>query len=66
MPCVKVFRAAADQRLGSIPLETLVTLQLNISPPMESSGQKRGAEEDTQELNGNLTILFNLAEIWSW
>jgi hypothetical protein len=63
---LKVFRAAADQRLGSIPLETLVTLQLNMALPMESGGQKRGAEEDTQERNGNLTILFNFAEIWSW
>ncbi|MEB3260522.1 MAG: hypothetical protein VKP63_07850 [Cyanobacteriota bacterium] len=63
---LRVFRAAADQRLGSIPLESLVTLQLNMKLPMESGGQKRGAEENTQEHNGNLTILFNFAEIWSW
>jgi len=63
---LKVFRAAADQRLRSIPLESLVTLQLNMALPMERGGQQRGAEEDTQEVNGNLTILLNFAEIWSW
>lgn len=54
---LEVFRATAERRLATIPIESLVELQFISQLPLQSNGQ---------EIHGNLSIMFNVGEISTW
>lgn len=63
---LEVFRAAAERRLATIPIESLVQVQINMQLPLPGGAGQQADAGEAQEVSGNLTILFNFGEIGTW